>query len=177
MKQTAFFIEKNGEYIPCLKYSVPIFVIRGQRCGTTTIVDDRRKKVNVIKTEKLYSTINLFLHTMIQELKRDAEQLSSSQGKLWVEENGCEVRTLDYMKKRRGSQSHRNKKKIRVNYKASARTCQFQIVMCTENHWTIIALYSLVSEHYTVQCPRVQCTYTNTAIGTERNYSTKIPSL
>ena len=26
MKQTAFLREKNGEYIPCLKYSVPIFV-------------------------------------------------------------------------------------------------------------------------------------------------------
>jgi len=25
MKQTAFRREKNGEYIPCLKYSVPIF--------------------------------------------------------------------------------------------------------------------------------------------------------
>jgi len=26
MKQTAFWREKYGEYIPCLKYSVPIFV-------------------------------------------------------------------------------------------------------------------------------------------------------
>jgi hypothetical protein len=26
MKQTAFWREKNGEYIACLKYSVPIFV-------------------------------------------------------------------------------------------------------------------------------------------------------
>jgi len=26
MKQTAFLREKKGEYIPCLKYSVPIFV-------------------------------------------------------------------------------------------------------------------------------------------------------
>jgi len=26
MKQTAFRKEKNGEYILCLKYSVPIFV-------------------------------------------------------------------------------------------------------------------------------------------------------
>jgi len=26
MKQTAFLREKNGKYIPCLKYSVPIFV-------------------------------------------------------------------------------------------------------------------------------------------------------
>jgi len=26
MKQTAFEEKKNGEYIPCLKYSVPIFV-------------------------------------------------------------------------------------------------------------------------------------------------------
>ena len=26
MKQTAFWRENNGEYIPCLKYSVPIFV-------------------------------------------------------------------------------------------------------------------------------------------------------
>jgi len=26
MKQTAFWREKNGEYIPRLKYSVPIFV-------------------------------------------------------------------------------------------------------------------------------------------------------
>ena len=26
MKQTAFGRGKNGEYIPCLKYSVPIFV-------------------------------------------------------------------------------------------------------------------------------------------------------
>ena len=26
MKQTAFLREKNGEYKPCLKYSVPIFV-------------------------------------------------------------------------------------------------------------------------------------------------------
>ena len=26
MKQTAFLRGKNGEYIPCLKYSVPIFV-------------------------------------------------------------------------------------------------------------------------------------------------------
>jgi hypothetical protein len=26
VKQTAFEEEKNGEYIPCLKYSVPIFV-------------------------------------------------------------------------------------------------------------------------------------------------------
>jgi len=26
MKQTAFWREENGEYIPCLKYSVPIFV-------------------------------------------------------------------------------------------------------------------------------------------------------
>ena len=26
MKQTAFSREKNGEYIPCLKYSVLIFV-------------------------------------------------------------------------------------------------------------------------------------------------------
>jgi len=26
IKQTAFWIEKNGEYIPCLKYSVHIFV-------------------------------------------------------------------------------------------------------------------------------------------------------
>ena len=26
MKQTAFEREKNGEYTPCLKYSVPIFV-------------------------------------------------------------------------------------------------------------------------------------------------------
>jgi len=26
MKQTAFLKEKNGEYILCLKYSVPIFV-------------------------------------------------------------------------------------------------------------------------------------------------------
>jgi len=26
MKQTAFWREKNGEYIPCLKYSVPILV-------------------------------------------------------------------------------------------------------------------------------------------------------
>jgi len=26
MKQTAFWREKNREYIPCLKYSVPIFV-------------------------------------------------------------------------------------------------------------------------------------------------------
>ena len=26
MEQTAFWREKNGDYIPCLKYSVPIFV-------------------------------------------------------------------------------------------------------------------------------------------------------
>ena len=26
MKQTAFWREKNGEYMPCLKYSVAIFV-------------------------------------------------------------------------------------------------------------------------------------------------------
>ena len=26
MKQTAFWRKKNGEYISCLKYSVPIFV-------------------------------------------------------------------------------------------------------------------------------------------------------
>ena len=26
MKQTAFWRGKNGEYMPCLKYSVPIFV-------------------------------------------------------------------------------------------------------------------------------------------------------
>jgi len=26
MKQTAFWREKNEEYIPCLKYSVPVFV-------------------------------------------------------------------------------------------------------------------------------------------------------
>jgi len=26
MKQTAFWKEKNGQYIPCLNYSVPIFV-------------------------------------------------------------------------------------------------------------------------------------------------------
>ena len=26
MKQTAFSRGKNGEFIPCLKYSVPIFV-------------------------------------------------------------------------------------------------------------------------------------------------------
>jgi len=26
MKQTAFLKNKKGEYIPCLKYSVPIFV-------------------------------------------------------------------------------------------------------------------------------------------------------
>jgi len=26
MKQAAFSREKTGEYIPCLKYSVPIFV-------------------------------------------------------------------------------------------------------------------------------------------------------
>ena len=26
MKQTAFEEKKNGEYTPCLKYSVPIFV-------------------------------------------------------------------------------------------------------------------------------------------------------
>ena len=26
MKQTAFLREMKGEYIPCLKYSVPIFV-------------------------------------------------------------------------------------------------------------------------------------------------------
>jgi len=26
MKQTAFWRGKNGEYTPCLKYSVPIFV-------------------------------------------------------------------------------------------------------------------------------------------------------
>jgi len=26
MKQTAFLREKNGDYIPCLQYSVPIFV-------------------------------------------------------------------------------------------------------------------------------------------------------
>ena len=26
MKQTAFWREKNEDYIPCLKYSVPIFV-------------------------------------------------------------------------------------------------------------------------------------------------------
>ena len=26
MKQTAYLRLKNGEYIPCLKYSVPIFV-------------------------------------------------------------------------------------------------------------------------------------------------------
>jgi len=26
IKQIAFEKEKNGEYIPCLKYSVPIFV-------------------------------------------------------------------------------------------------------------------------------------------------------
>jgi len=26
MKQTAFSRKKNGEYIPCLKYSVPVFV-------------------------------------------------------------------------------------------------------------------------------------------------------
>ena len=26
MKETAFWRENNGEYIPCLKYSVPIFV-------------------------------------------------------------------------------------------------------------------------------------------------------
>jgi len=26
MKQTAFSRERNGEYIQCLKYSVPIFV-------------------------------------------------------------------------------------------------------------------------------------------------------
>jgi len=26
MKQTAFLREKNGEYIPCLKHSVPVFV-------------------------------------------------------------------------------------------------------------------------------------------------------
>jgi hypothetical protein len=26
MKQTAFWRKKNGEYIPCLKYSEPIFV-------------------------------------------------------------------------------------------------------------------------------------------------------
>jgi len=26
MKQTAFWRGKNGEYVPCLKYSLPIFV-------------------------------------------------------------------------------------------------------------------------------------------------------
>jgi len=26
MKQTAFLREKNGKYIPCLKYSISIFV-------------------------------------------------------------------------------------------------------------------------------------------------------
>jgi len=26
MKQTAFWRVKNGEYIPCLKYAVPVFV-------------------------------------------------------------------------------------------------------------------------------------------------------
>ena len=26
MKQNAFLRERNGEYIPCLKYSVPVFV-------------------------------------------------------------------------------------------------------------------------------------------------------
>ena len=26
MKQTAFLREKNGDYTPCLKYSVPIFL-------------------------------------------------------------------------------------------------------------------------------------------------------
>jgi len=26
MKQTAFWREENGDYTPCLKYSVPIFV-------------------------------------------------------------------------------------------------------------------------------------------------------
>jgi len=26
MKETAFLREKDGEYVPCLKYSVPIFV-------------------------------------------------------------------------------------------------------------------------------------------------------
>ena len=26
MKQTAFWRGKNGEYTPCLKYSVPVFV-------------------------------------------------------------------------------------------------------------------------------------------------------
>jgi len=32
MKQTAFWWEKNGEYIPCLKYSVPIFVEKYIKC-------------------------------------------------------------------------------------------------------------------------------------------------
>jgi hypothetical protein len=95
----------------------------------------------VIKIEKSYSTINVFLHTMIYELKRDAEHLSSSQEKLWVEENGCEVRVLDYMKKRRGRQSHWNKKSD--NYKASARSCQCQLVLYTENLWKIIAFILL----------------------------------
>jgi len=26
MKQTAFWREKDGEYMPCVKYTVPIFV-------------------------------------------------------------------------------------------------------------------------------------------------------
>jgi len=53
MKQTAFWRGKNEEYIPCLKFSVPIFLnkyikwnVRGYRCGTTTIVVVRRQRVN-----------------------------------------------------------------------------------------------------------------------------------
>jgi hypothetical protein len=33
MKQIAFYREKNGEYTPCLKYSVPIFVEKLIKCN------------------------------------------------------------------------------------------------------------------------------------------------
>ena len=45
MKQTAFWREKRGEYTPCLKYSVPIF-----------IVDVRRLKVNT----SIFRSLRLF---------------------------------------------------------------------------------------------------------------------
>ena len=40
MKQTAFWRGKNGEYIPCLKYSVPIFV---EQIYKMWIIQERNK--------------------------------------------------------------------------------------------------------------------------------------
>jgi hypothetical protein len=59
MKQTEFGRKKYGEYIPCLKYSIRVFLNKyikcncgGWRCGTPTIVGIRPLKFYIAKLRR-----------------------------------------------------------------------------------------------------------------------------